>query len=533
MSVYDKLYPFQKHIVDKFCSYKNFGLFIDMGLGKTPTSLALAEVNNCDRLIIITLNSKTLETQSDEGSWKWWASKYKYNLTFYDKNDTSFIQEPSCFIINYESLFVRGRRKTQKVTLRDSLERYVYNCHGHNVALIIDESHKVKNLHSQQTSAIDKLKRLLQQTSLSLKTYLLTGTPFTTAYIDLYSQLKLLGCELTKGQFIDYFCIRGNIPGLLGWQQPIVGYKNLNSLFNLIHRYAITIKSEDVLKLPEQIYDFHRYSISDEFKAYTFERMSLDKIAEIALKHRLDFDTFMINTSKTGVNEKSLSELLHLASAKELKKIYRNPFYRNIDYPDYKWLAETSGQMWLRARELSIGFNGNTSNCAWYDRTRLDMLQAFLEQHEDNYVLFYNYTPEMLEIYHICEKLGYNIDVYCGEVKSLRFYHEYSDLSDEQKLTHKKNIILANFASGSTGMNWQNYHHCIIFSLPVYRDWAQGIKRIHRHGQKYTVIYHIFAQSNWLDKSMYESLVQAKNYDSNMFESDLLRVNEMINSEED
>lgn len=33
MSIYDKLYPFQKNVVDKFRSYKKFGLFLDMGLG--------------------------------------------------------------------------------------------------------------------------------------------------------------------------------------------------------------------------------------------------------------------------------------------------------------------------------------------------------------------------------------------------------------------------------------------------------------------------------------------------------------------
>lgn len=33
MSIYDKLYPFQKNIVDKFRSCKKFGLFLDMGLG--------------------------------------------------------------------------------------------------------------------------------------------------------------------------------------------------------------------------------------------------------------------------------------------------------------------------------------------------------------------------------------------------------------------------------------------------------------------------------------------------------------------
>ena len=529
--VYQFLYKYQRNIVDKYKSKQAFGLWTDMGTGKTPMSLALAEVNDCDRLVIITLNPKTYETITDEGSWKWWANKYKYELTFYDKHDTAFGQNPSCFIINYESLFERGKRKTQKVTLKHSLEQYALNCAGHNVALIVDESHKVKNLKSQQTTAIEKLQQLLARKARLLKTYLLTGTPFTTAYIDLYSQLKLLGCELTKCQFIDYFCIRGEVKGLLGWQQPVVGYKNLNSLFNLIHRYAITIKSEDVLQLPEQLYDFHRYGVTDEFKAYTFERMSLQKIAQIAEHHQLDFDKFMINIAKTGVNEKSLSELLFGASSKALNKLYRNPFYRNIDYPDYAWVAETSGQMWLRARELSVGFNGNAGKCVWYDRTRLDMLRHFLEQNEENYVLFYNYTPEMLEIYSICEELGYNIDVYCGEVKSLYFYQKFSELDEAQKLTSKKNIILANFASGSTGMNWQQYHHCIIFSLPVFRDWAQGIKRVHRNGQKYPVIYHIFIQTNWLDKGMYESLTQAKEYDSNMFESDLARVNEVLKDE--
>ncbi len=33
MSIYNKLYPFQVNIVNKFRSHKRFGLFLDMGLG--------------------------------------------------------------------------------------------------------------------------------------------------------------------------------------------------------------------------------------------------------------------------------------------------------------------------------------------------------------------------------------------------------------------------------------------------------------------------------------------------------------------
>ena len=57
------------------------------------------------------------------------------------------------------------------------------------------------------------------------------------------------------------------------------------------------------------------------------------------------------------------------------------------------------------------------------------MVREFLEEHENNYIIFYNYTPELLELYKICEELGYNIDVYSGEIKSLNFYNIYESLS--------------------------------------------------------------------------------------------------------
>lgn len=521
MSIYEKLYGFQKNIIDQFKHRYAFGLFTDMGTGKTPMSLALAEVNHCERIIVITLNAKACETVNNEGSWQQWATLYEPALQVYDKHTNAFEDKPSMLIINYESLFERGKNKTQRVTLKQVIVEYLKTCKDKLAALIIDESHKVKNLQSQQTCAITKIQRELQRISKSHKTYLLTGTPFTTGYIDLYSQLKLLGCELTKGQFIDEFCIRGSVPGLLGWQQPIVGYRNVNTLYNLIHRYAITTKADKVLKLPPQIFTTHVTSASKDFRAYTLERMPLKDIADIADSHKLDYDDVMIESE-------SLRKRLFMATDKDLKKLYNNPFYRNIDYPDSNWLAETSGQCWLRARQLSIGFNGNITSAKWYDDRRLQQLKHFLLTHEDNYVLFYNYTAELLRLFDICSELDYKIDVYCGEVKSLFWYEKYCELTESEKLVEKKRIILANFSSGSTGMNWQAYNHCIIFSCPVFRDYAQGIKRIHRSGQTKTTFYHVFYQDNWLDKGMNDALANAKEYDAKMFESDSERINSLM-----
>ena len=94
MSIYDKLYPFQKNVVDKFRSYKKFGLFLDMGLGKTPTSLALAEVNNCSKVLIVTINGKALEPVTEPGSWLNWASRSTFKFDFLNK-----FSEPDAFTL--------------------------------------------------------------------------------------------------------------------------------------------------------------------------------------------------------------------------------------------------------------------------------------------------------------------------------------------------------------------------------------------------------------------------------------------------
>lgn len=518
MSIYEKLYDFQQRIVDKFKMKSAFGLFLDMGLGKTPTSLALAEANNCTKVIIVTLNTKACEPVTLDGSWADWAAQSSLNYTWKAKGASDFDNTAhDALICNYESLFERGRNKKERVTLKRNLQEFIQSCRGHNVAILVDESHKIKNLQSLQTCAIMKLQKELKWVASKVYTYLLTGTPFTQGYIDLYAQLKLLGCTMTKGQFIDLYCVRGNVPGLLGWQQPIVGYKNLNGLFNLLHQYAITINSEDVADLPEKIFTYHTTKATDDFKMYTMEQAKLEQIADMCDRHHISYDIIVEN--------ETLKSRLKLGQ----KRKFNNPFYRDIDFPSSRWLAETSGQCWMRARQLSIGFNGNAEDCVWFDRSRLDSLKQFLERNEDNYLLFYNYTPELLEIFDICEELGYNIDVYCGEIKNLQHYERYASQSDEEKLTNKKNIILANFASGSTGLNWQEYNHCIIFSCPTLKDYLQGIKRIHRLGQKKTTFYHVFYQENWLDKGMNESLKNGVEYNDTMYEADRKRVELLTN----
>lgn len=512
MRIYDMLYDWQRKIVDQVKDRQAYGLFLDCGLGKTPLSLACAEQHECTKLIIISINAKASEKVDKKGSFLWWAYKGIFNgydiLDKKSKPEECDQSRSQILIMNYESLFVRNK-EGGSAPMRPILASFVKSCAGCNTAIIIDESHSLKNYSSQRTkTCIQMQKQLMVCTRKHVWTYLLTGTPFTTGYIDLWTQLKMLGCPMSKTAYIERFAIRDNRPGLLGFQQPIIGYRNVEELYGIVHQYAITIKSDTVVKLPEQIFVEHTYEKTQDFTMLTSERLPGN-------------DVLMYCMAKNVRLQDSYDA--HDYSTPHLKN---NPFYRNIAYPSLEWLAETAGALWLRARQLSIGFQGNSERYAWYSRERLDMLERFLAENPDNYVLFYTFTPELFEIFAICDRLGYDIDVLSGDIKSTHFYDTYAAQTPDQQFNNRKNIFILNWQTGSTGLNLQEYSKCIIFDYPVFRDWQQGLARLRRLGQKAeTVVYHVFSSENWLDQGMRQAINEQRDYTDDTFASDLHRVN--------
>ena len=153
-------------------------------------------------------------------------------------------------VINYELAF----RRPELAKLND-------------FTLMLDESSLIQNEQAKRSKFI--LKKLKPANVI-----LLSGTPTGGKYENLYSQLKLLGWEISKttywNTYIDYhFEDMGGFP-----VRFIDGYKNVDRLKRKMREYGCHfLKTEDVLELPEQIFTTIKVPVSKEYKKFKKDRV--------------------------------------------------------------------------------------------------------------------------------------------------------------------------------------------------------------------------------------------------------------------
>lgn len=111
--------------------------------------------------------------------------------------------------------------------------------------VMLDESSLIQNPTAKRTKAIMRLK--------TKNIILLSGTPTGGKYERLYSQLKLLGLDMTKKEYWDTFVVTRDLD-MGGFKLPIVtGYKNVGRLKRMMRRLGCHfLKTDEVFDLPNQ-----------------------------------------------------------------------------------------------------------------------------------------------------------------------------------------------------------------------------------------------------------------------------------------
>lgn len=292
-----KLYKHQEEALERTKTFNKCAYYHDMGLGKTFTGSEKMRMLNNNVNLIICQKSKVAD----------WVKHCEENMpTKFVTFDLTNKQDFDLFfswrnpetkkigIINYDLVF----RRKEIMSLQD-------------FTLLLDESSLIQNYKSKRTKTILKMK--------PLNVILLSGTPVGGKYENLYTQLKLLGWNITKKEFWDTFINFELVQyGRLAPKIPkILGYKNIDLLKQKLREYgADFLTTDEVFDLPLQNFITINIKCNKEYKdflRYHYLKLeNLEFIGDNPLKSLL-YSRMLIS----AYNEYKLNALIDLCDSTE------------------------------------------------------------------------------------------------------------------------------------------------------------------------------------------------------------------------
>lgn len=337
------LFPHQVKALQETEQFNKVGYFLDMGLGKTFVGSEKAK--ELKKPLLLVCQKSKIED---------WVTHLvdicgfdAYDLT--DKKELNYflqvmngdkeVASMTSGIINYELSF----RRPDLLKLKD-------------FTLMLDESSLIANPSAKRTKFIDKLN--------PSNVILLSGTPTGGKYEKLWSQLHLLGWNISKDLFYKQYVVEEWIEdGDSGFKmRVIVGYKNVDRLKAKLKQYGcIFMKTEEVFDLPEQI------------------------VIPVMVTNTKEFRYFMRNSVVT-IEDKKL-----IGDTRLTKRMY--------------------------ARQL----------CGQYSKAKLTAFQNLVESTDDRLIVFYNFNEELARMKAIVEDLEKPISIVNGSVKDLSAYENKSN----------------------------------------------------------------------------------------------------------
>lgn len=232
------LRPRQLEGINKAWPKPNFALFWVMGAGKTLSTIAINNLRRTygmiDRLLIIC-------PTSIKGVWSKEFERYSalphhlFVLESGGKVPTKWTDFP-IMVVGVEALSQGG-----------AFDKAMEFVKGGRCLSVVDESSAIKNHDTGRTE------RCFEISEESTCRMVLTGTNVTQGVQDLYAQMRfvdptIIG-ELSYYSFRNKYCIMGGFEA-----RKIIGYQNLEVLFDKVRPNCDVVRKKDLKDLPEKMY---------------------------------------------------------------------------------------------------------------------------------------------------------------------------------------------------------------------------------------------------------------------------------------
>ncbi len=443
-------YEYQLFTKDFIVNNPEAGIFLDMGMGKTSTTLtAIQELMfdyfSVDRVLVIAPLEPAKNTWPAEIE-KWDHLKdLRYSLVLGSaaKRTAALNADADIYIINRENVvwLVNYYKKAWPFDM-----------------VVVDELSSFKSSKAARFRALKRVRPYIK------RIVGLTGTPSPKGLIDLWAQAYLLDGGKALGRTITVYRNQYFVPDkrnaltIFSWK-PKEGAEQ--EIYDRLRGLCISLDSADYLNLPERRYIRHEFDLSPASKKV--------------------YDTL----------EKDM--LLPFASG-------------DIDAP-------TAAALRSKLLQLSGGaVYDEFGNVRVFHDEKLKVLDTLIEEANGRPVLvFYGYKHERDRI--------------------LKRYPEAVSVKEDGAVQRwnagEIPILLAHPASAGHGLNLQTGGHIIIWFGPTdnLEYYLQANKRLHRPGQKHTVlIHHILTRGTWDIPVMDSNLLPKEEQQTALLEAVKVRI---------
>ena len=232
----ENLHGYQERAVAFIQEKRRCGLFLDMGLGKTSSTLtAISDLRDSFAIhkVLVIAPLRVANSVWAQETRKWAHLKHlRVSVcTGSQKARLTALQaDADVFVINRENID----------WLVENTKKWPFDM------VVIDESSSFKNASSQRFKA---LRRVLPQTEYMV---LLTGTPSPNGLLDIWSQMYLIDFGHSLGRTMGAFKQRFFEPDYMGYKfTPREGAAD--KIHDLMASTVIHMSAEDYLELPSRI----------------------------------------------------------------------------------------------------------------------------------------------------------------------------------------------------------------------------------------------------------------------------------------
>ena len=364
-------FPYQHEAFEAVKDLNYSAIFHEQGLGKTKIAIDLSlywlQKKDIDTVMIVT-KKQLVKNWQDEFKFHTHLKTVVLNT---DRSNNYYILNGISKVIltNFETIEIEKERIELFLKLR-------------NVAIIIDESTKLKNPDSNLTKCFFDLSELFR-----IKV-IMTGTPVANRPYDIWSQIYFLDNGISLGNDFKSFKKKHDLNNKLNSDDEAREQfeVNVGSIFEKIHTFCVReTKKSCGIELPEKLFILanakfekeqeciYRKVIQDCMVEITKKGEKILDVDEECLKRLLRLNQIASNPrlidecyNKTSGKEIVLDELINEIINNNEKCIVWSCYIGNIDYFTEKYkdygAVKIHGSMTIEERNRSVDLFKNNQN---------------------------------------------------------------------------------------------------------------------------------------------------------------------------